>query len=175
MVFLAENEKEALFFIEFIESRNLAVCVQEYIEALDEYTVGVLSSRDGRVISSIALKRNLSSKLSRAMSYGNRVISSGWSQGVIEEFPDICDHAEKIAKGLGSAWALNIQGRVKDGIFVPFEVNARHSGTSYMRALAGINEPVIALDSIFFSNVELSFKIRRGSYMRILTEKVSFY
>ena len=95
--------------------------MQEYIDSTEEFTVGVMSSPEGNILSSIALRRNLNSKLSRSLSYDTRVISSGWSQGRIEPFPFICKQAEQIAFALGSTWALNIQGRVKNERFIPFE------------------------------------------------------
>jgi carbamoyl-phosphate synthase large subunit len=177
LVFLAEDLNEAKFFAAYLSARGFASCVQEYIDSEEEFTVGVMSSPQGLILSSIALKRNLSSKLSRSLSYSNRVISSGWSQGRIEAFPMICDQAEKIALALGSTWALNIQGRVRNNQFIPFEINPRHSGTSFFRALSGVNEILIGLD-YFTSNQEQSSKarvtIKPASYSRILTERVVF-
>lgn len=177
MVFLAEDLKEAQFFVTYLAARGASACVQEYIDSPNEFTVGVLSSPNGKILSSVALQRNLSSKLSRSMSYGTRIISSGWSQGRIEYFPEVCEQAEKIALSLGSTWALNIQGRVRDGLFIPFEINPRHSGTSYFRALSGFNEILIGLENLStqadISNL-LSNKIKPATYYRILTERVLF-
>lgn len=170
MVFLAENAAEAGFFVDYLKLRGFDACVQEYIDSEKEFTVGVLSSRNGKVISSIALMRNLTAKLSRAMSYGNRVISSGWSQGRIDYFPEVCSQAEKMAASVGSSWALNIQGRLRDGVFIPFEINPRHSGTSYMRALAGVNEPLIALMSLRGKVDRPATQLKVGQYLRVLNE-----
>jgi len=171
MVFVAENIDEAVFFVNYIGKRGFNSCVQEYIESEDEFTVGVLSSKGEQILSSIALKRNLESKLSRSMSYGNRVISSGWSQGRIDYYSDVCHQAEQIAKTIGSTWALNVQGRLRNGVLIPFEINPRHSGTSYLRALAGINEPLLALASLSQNNLEKSeIKLKVGQYLRVLNE-----
>jgi carbamoyl-phosphate synthase large subunit len=151
--------------------------VQEYIDSSDEFTVGVMSSPKGEILSSIALRRNLNSKLSRSMAYGNRIISSGWSQGRIEAFPMICRQAEKIALALGSSWALNIQGRVRNDQFIPFEINPRHSGTSYFRALSGVNEIIIGINCLTSAKGYISKRdtqIRSATYTRILTERVVF-
>jgi len=177
MVFLAENLQEAQFFVSYLAARGLEACVQEYIVSTEEFTVGVLSAPDGTVISSIALRRNLNSKLSRSLSYGNRVLSSGWSQGRIEAFPFICKQAEEIASALGSTWALNIQGRVRNSEFIPFEINPRHSGTSYFRALSGVNEIIIGLEYLKSNNIKAiqsRTEIRPATYSRILTERVVF-
>lgn len=172
LVFLAETSRETGMFVEYLAARGFAACVQEYIDSPDEFTVGVLSARNSFILSSIALKRNLESKLSRSTSYGTRVISSGWSQGRIDHYPEICRQAEKIARALGSIWALNIQGRLKEGVFVPFEINPRHSGTSYARAQAGINEPLIALE---FLNKPVSerpaIRLKVGQFHRVLSER----
>ena len=175
LVFLAENLDEAKFFVGYLADRGGSACVQEYIDSPDEFTVGVLSSPKGEVLSSIALQRNLTSKLSRSLAYGSRVISSGWSQGRIEEFPMVCKQAELIAMKLQSTWAINIQGRLRDGVFIPFEINPRHSGTSFFRALSGVNEIVIGLD--YLKNRRLSSEkkpIKSAIYSRILTERVKY-
>jgi carbamoyl-phosphate synthase large subunit len=177
MVFVAENISEARFFVGYLSARGFDACVQEYIESSDEFTVGVMSSPKGEILSSIALRRNLNSKLSRSMAYGNRIISSGWSQGRIEDFTMICNQAEEIALALGSTWALNIQGRVRDDQFIPFEINPRHSGTSYFRALSGVNEIIIGIDYLTSAKGCISKKdiqIRPATYSRILTERVVF-
>ncbi len=133
-----------------------------------------MSSPEGEILSSIALKRNLSNKLSRLLAYGNRIISSGWSQGRIEQYPDVCRQAEKIALALGSTWALNIQGRVKDDVFIPFEINPRYSGTSYFRAMSGVNEILIGLNYLNTGQKNHLGQIRSATYSRILTEQIVF-
>ena len=172
MVFLAENAREARFFVDYISTRGYRACIQEYIDSAREYTVGVLSTRERQVLSTVALQRDLTQKLSRSLAYGDRVISSGWSQGRIDHFPEVCEQAEAIAKALGSTWALNIQGRVLDGQLIPFEVNPRHSGTSYLRALAGVNEPLIALSHLLGVQADSVAALRPGRYHRVFTEHV---
>ena len=177
MVFIAEDLKEAQFFVGYLSARGVASCVQEYIDSPDEFTIGVMSSCDGKILSSVALRRNLNSKLSRSLSYANRVISSGWSQGRIEAFPVICKQAEEIALALGSTWALNIQGRVRNSQLIPFEINPRHSGTSFFRALSGVNEVLIGLNSFSHTQANTlkeSVDIKSATYSRILTERVVF-
>lgn len=170
LVFLAENIDEAAFFTRYLGARGFASCVQEYVVGDDEFTVGVMSSPSKDLLSCIALRRNLSSKLSRMCAYGTRVLSSGWSQGRIEEFPEVCEQSIRIAKAIGSTWAINIQGRLKDGKFIPFEINPRHSGTSYFRALAGVNE--ICLGLHFLNNgTPRSYAIRSGEFSRVLEER----
>ena len=177
MVFLAEDLKETKFFVDYLSARGVDSCVQEYIDSLEEFTVGVMSSPNGKILSSIALRRNLNSKLSRSLTYGNRIISSGWSQGKIEAYPMICRQAEEIALALDSRWALNIQGRVRNNQFIPFEINPRHSGTSFFRALSGINEILIGLNyfsSTKATDLRVSTMIKPATYSRILIERVVY-
>jgi len=172
MVFIAENLDEAAFFVNYIQQRGSAACLQEYIEG-EEFTVGVMSSPTEGVISTVALKRDLSSKLSRMLKYDSRVISSGWSQGDIDTYEEVCKQCERIALSLGSTWALNIQGRMRDGIFYPFEINPRHSGTSYFRAMSGVNEIILGLNSLLgIPNHKVDLK--PAVYYRVL-EQNFFY
>lgn len=172
LVFLAEDAEEAAFFVRYLKRRQCDASLQEYIPATDEFTVGVLSASDGQVLASIALKRSLGPKLCYSLRYGDRVISSGWSQGLIDAFPSVCSQAEQIATALGSTWALNIQGRLAaDGTFYPFEINPRHSGTTYLRALAGFNEPHILLQRYLRNNIVLPGPLQPGYYLRAFREK----
>lgn len=171
LVFLAENSTEAFFFVGYLQHRGYSSLIQEYIHPADEYTVGVLSSRTGEILGSLALKRSLETKLSYSVKYDDRIISSGWSQGTIDDFDEIRQQAEKISRALNSKWALNIQGRVKDGIFYPFEINPRHSGTTYLRALAGFNEPHILLQHCLRGQLPPPIRVKKGYYLRGFLEK----
>ena len=172
LVFLAEDEEEARFFVRYLKKRGFKSSLQEYIDSADEFTVGVLSSPDGEMLGSMALKRFHENKLSYSMRYDSRVISSGWSQGSIDEFPEVREQAELISKVLGSRWALNIQGRLDpQGVFYPFEVNPRHSGTTHLRAMAGFNEPHILLQYCLHKSLPETQPLKKGYYMRSFTEK----
>jgi carbamoyl-phosphate synthase large subunit len=171
LVFIAEDEAEALFFVNYIRRRGYHPFLQEYIESTDEYTVGVLSSPSGEILGSIALRRFLDTKLSYNLRYDNRVISSGWSQGEIDDFEGVRRQAEAIARTLESRWALNIQGRLDhNGVFYPFEINPRHSGTTYLRALAGFNEPDILLQYSLKGCSPPPLSLKKGYYVRSLAE-----
>ena len=171
LVFLAEDETEASFFIQYIRRRGYEPLLQEYIESTDEYTVGVLSSPSGEILGSIALRRFLDAKLSYNLRYGDRIISSGWSQGEIDDFEPVRRQAETIASALKSRWALNIQGRLdKRGVFYPFEINPRHSGTTYLRTLADFNEPDILLKSCLKGHLPPTLPLKKGYYVRGLAE-----
>ena len=170
-VFFATTADEATTYADFIRRSGGIPIAQEYIsEEEGEFTIGVLSLTDGAVAGSIALKRSLDAKLS--ISYRGRggLVSSGYSQGYIDDFPSLREQAERIAKAVGSQGPINIQGRVRDGKLVPFEINPRFSASTYLRALAGFNEVDIMLRFMAFGEMPRQPVIRPGWYLRSLTE-----
>jgi carbamoyl-phosphate synthase large subunit len=148
-VFIAQDEEELIFFCEYILKYGGKPLVQQYIGSPEnEYTVGVLSDRNGNIISTIAIKRYILSGLSNRLkvaSISNRneilAISSGISQGEVVNEKELLDQCRQIAITLRSKGPLNIQCRFVDNKVYPFEINPRFSGTTHIRALAGVNEP----------------------------------
>ncbi|WP_219918552.1 ATP-grasp domain-containing protein [Rhodanobacter sp. PCA2] len=170
-VFFAVSVAEAMIYAEFIRRSDNMPIVQEYIDdAEGEFTIGVLSLSDGRIAGSVALRRALDAKLSVAYRGRGGVVSSGYSQGYIGEFPELCAQAEKIAQGIGSRGPINIQGRVRDGILLPFEINPRFSASVYLRALAGFNEIDTLVRHLCTGQVPTRPVLKTGWYLRSLTE-----
>ncbi len=173
-VFLAADEQEARLYLRYVLENCESALVQEYIP-LDEgeFTIGVLSLPDGQVYTSIALKRLFHAKLSVLMSTKTGLISSGYSQGLIDHFPDLCRQAEEIAKVIGSRGPINVQGRVRNGVLLPFEINPRFSASTYLRALAGVNEIDLFIQFLLYGRLpEERPQIKPGYYLRSLTERV---
>jgi len=170
-VFLANCEEEVKLYSDHLLLNGKKPIVQEYLP-LDEgeFTVGVLSLPDGRIASSIALKRIFNSKLSVSFKSEKGLISSGYSQGYIGDFPVICAKAEEIAKKIGSTGPINVQGRVRNGELIPFEINPRFSASTYLRALAGVNEVEIFLKYLIRGEVVKPEKVKPGYYLRSLSE-----
>lgn len=150
--YIAQDFAELQFFCTYILQDGYKVVVQEYVgNGESEFTVGILHTLDGHFIDSIAVKRNLTSGLSVKLKVKNRtskselsdylVVSSGYSQGIIDRFSAITAECEQIALALGSKGPLNIQCRFHKGKIYTFEINPRLSGTSSLRALVGFNEP----------------------------------
>ena len=147
--FIAQDREELIFFCNYILKYGRKPIVQQYIGSPDnEYTVGVLSDRDGNFISTASIRRHILGGLSNRLkvpSVSNRneilVISSGISQGEVMGGTELLDQCKRIAFTLESKGPLNIQCRFVDNKVYPFEINPRFSGTTYMRALAGVNEP----------------------------------
>jgi carbamoyl-phosphate synthase large subunit len=171
-VFFAVTTDEALIYADYIRRIGSVPIAQEYISDEEgEFTIGVLSLPDSELVGSIALRRVLDAKLSVAYRGRGGVISSGYSQGYIDTFPDLCQQAERIASAIQSRGPINIQGRVRNGILMPFEINPRFSASSYLRALAGFNEIDILLTYLITGELPVSNSIKQGWYLRSLTER----
>jgi len=146
-VFIAQNKKELSFFLDYLFRQGVSPVIQEYIGSPDEeYTVGVLHSLKGKLLGSFALKRVVKGAMSvksAIKDYKNDnvyVISTGISQGEVDDFPEVRKYAEKIANKIKSTGPLNIQCRKEGDKIYVFEINPRFSGTSAIRALCGYNE-----------------------------------
>lgn len=170
-VFFAVSIEEALLYADFIRRNGSIPIAQEYVsDAEGEFTIGVLSLPDGTVAGSIALQRVLDAKLSVAYRGRGGVVSSGYSQGRIAAFPELRAQAERIAALIGSRGPINIQGRVRDGVLMPFEINPRFSASSFLRAKAGFNEIDVFLTHLITGEKPSAPDIRAGLYLRSLTE-----
>lgn len=102
---------------------------------------------------------------------GRFLISSGYSQGLIDAYPEICEQAKRIAIALDSQGPLNIQGRLVKGVFYPFEINPRFSGSTYLRTMAGFPEIEIYLDHLNGKPAPPHPVIKPGYYMRSFAEQ----
>lgn len=170
-VFLAANAGEAAMYVNCILNNGGKALVQEYIpEREGEFTIGVLSLPGGKLFGSIALRRNFHNKLSVKSRTAAGLISSGSSQGLIDHFPALQATAEAMATKAGSEGPFNIQGRVRDGELIPFEINPRFSASTYLRALAGFNEIDIFLQSLLGEQGIPHPVIRPGYYLRSFSE-----
>lgn len=171
-VFYAVTADEAMTYADFIRRSGTTPIAQEYVAADEgEFTIGVLSLQDGEVVGSIALQRALEAKLS--VSYRGRggVVSSGYSQGHIGHYPQLCRQAEDIARVVGSRGPINVQARVRDGALIPFEINPRFSASTYLRAMAGFNEIDMLIQHAVNGQRPQMPPIRTGWYLRSLTEQ----
>ncbi len=173
------GELRALAKLLLLGGRKLVV--QEYVGTPEgEYTVGVLTAMDGRVLNSIALRRFILSALGNRLKTPNRTgredlgptlaISSGISQGEIGAFPEVTKRCEEIAAALGSRGPLNIQVRFVQGKVYVFEINPRFSGTTCMRAMVGYNEPDVLMREHLGETVSARFAYRSGVILRGLQE-----
>lgn len=138
--------------------QHTAPCVQPYVGDADhEYTVGVLTDRDGRLIDSIVMHRKLLglSLLTTARVDERRcALSSGYSQGYIVRSPKIQAFCERLATQLDSRGPLNVQLRIdpRTDMTYVFEIHPRFSGTTPIRADVGFNEVDILLRNVLFGH-----------------------
>jgi len=170
-VFLATNLEECILYTQLLIKNQREAIVQEYIGLEEgEFTIGVLSDTNGDIIGSIAMQRTFNSKLSVAYRGAKGLISSGYSQVLIADFQEIRTQAEHIARISGSRGPFNIQGRVKDGVLIPFEINPRFSASTHLRNLAGFNEIHFFLRHIIFGDKHFGWSLREGYYLRSFDE-----
>jgi hypothetical protein len=101
-----------------------------------------LTSFEGELLGSIAIKRRIQERLSTLYKLKNYqkdprplYISSGISQGIVDDFNDIREISEKIALKLNSRGPINIQCRKSENKKNVFEINPRFSGTESLTAL----------------------------------------
>lgn len=176
-VFLAETIDEAKFFIKYLISRGHEIIIQEYVGNGDkEFTVGVIRLQNGKIKTSIAMKRDLRKAISckedlKSKKSNKRFqISTGISQGWFDEFKNIRKQCEEISDILDAEGPLNIQCRkTKNGI-IPFEINPRFSGTTYLRSMVGFNEPSILMDYYLYKKIPQQKKIPKKYIFRNLVE-----
>ena len=157
------NEKDLEYLQAEYEKEKINIIYQEAIgSGDDEFTVGVLNDKNGKLIDSIVIHRKLiglSLKEKKVINGVSYAISTGYSQGFIVKNRFVSSYCEKVAKLLGNIGPLNLQVRViKDKVII-FEVHPRFSGSSPIRASAGFNEP-----DILFRNFVLDEDFGRLNY-----------
>jgi carbamoyl-phosphate synthase large subunit len=177
-VFLALDFNEAKFFATYLKKYGMEPLIQDYVgDENEEYTIGVLYADNGKLLTSIAMKRMLGSGLSTRQTIVNPkdgkkyVISSGISQGLIDDFKEIRASAEKIVKTLGANGPVNIQCRKVNSQIIPFEINPRFSGTTGPRSLVGYNEPDIFCRYRLYGEIPEKTSYDFGYVIRELAEK----
>jgi carbamoyl-phosphate synthase large subunit len=181
LAFIAQDHEELSFFARYILKAGGRPMAQEYLATPDdEYSVGVLTTLAGELVGSLAVRRYILSGLSNKMKIQGRTsgytghtlaLSSGISQGVIEDYPEVRGECERLAKILGSKGPLNVQLRVVDGKVYTFEINPRFSGTTAFRALAGYNEPDIMIRHHLLGEMVGPVSYTYGVVMRGLVER----
>lgn len=129
--------------------------VQEYIEG-DEYTCGSISL-DGTCVGVILMRRVLRD--------GDTYKAFAVKDAKLES------QVRAIIESLKPFGACNVQLRVRAGVPYVFEINARCSGTTAARALAGFNEPRMIADYLLDHRSPV-FEIRELSILRYWNELV---
>jgi carbamoyl-phosphate synthase large subunit len=154
-VFLVRNKKEWGAVTAAIKENSGNFVAQEYIEG-DEYTCGSVNL-DNSCKGVIVMRRTLrDGDTYKCFTEKNSII-----EGTVRRLLDA-------VKPFG---ACNVQLRVKDGKPYIFEINARCSGTTAARALAGFNEPKMIADYLIKGKEPL-FDIKEISILRYWKELV---
>lgn len=130
--------------------------IQEYIDSVNEYTVGIFNWQ--AVVNIIAFRRELKN------GYSNKV------ELVHDE--KICMIAQQLTNKISFEGYLNIQLKEKNGIYYIFEINPRISGTVRFRDMLGFHDLLWWLDIIDGKKV-LKYKCKylTAIGMRELNEK----
>ncbi|MEO6306056.1 MAG: ATP-grasp domain-containing protein [Bacteroidia bacterium] len=123
----------------------------------EEFTCGVIFLND-EIKQTIVLRRTLKE--------GNTFLSY-----FKNDFPDIItEYVKNVAVHLQPFGACNFQLRLDEkGIPKIFEINSRHSGTTYIRSLFGFMEIEYIINQILF-NKELKFQMKEGTVVRFVDE-----
>lgn len=169
-VFFANDRADLQMYIEIFNKNQRKAIIQDYIP-LDEgeFSAGILKGKDGEVLSLIIYQRIFHNKLSIHYKQNEHIISSPYGQGFFDEYPLVKQAILAIAQKIQGFGPFNIQGRLKGGVFYPFEINPRFSGSVYMRCLAGVNEPDLLIQHL--QNKKFSMPIyRKGLCLRSLQE-----
>ncbi len=130
--------------------------VQEFIEG-EEYTCGTVTLDDG-CIGAIIMKRELRN--------GDTV------KAFVVRNEELTTFLKNVINALRPFGACNIQLRIRENIPYIFELNARCSGTTGCRALAGFNEPKMICDYIFNDIRNPEYTIKEMTILRYLKELV---
>ena len=117
-----------------------------------EYTCSVFKSKDGSIIGPFTARRTVRGGTSWLIE--------------IDRYTKIYDTLVEIGKTLDFIGSLNIQLMLTHEGAIPFELNARFSGTTAVRTHFGFNEPEMALKSFFYDEVLKSPEITKGIAMR---------
>lgn len=131
--------------------------VQEYLQPQEEeYTTAVYRQSDGKLIKPIVMKRQL--------------LAGNTYRAWVSDNPAVAEQAEAVVRALGASGPCNVQLRLTSCGAVPFEINARFSGTCGMRAHFGYNEVEMALRDLVLQETIPEPSIQPGSALRFWDE-----
>lgn len=150
---LVRTRDELAIALERPDAANLVA--QEHVDG-DEYTCGTVNFH-GRCHGVIVMRRVLRD--------GDTYKAFVVRDARIEET------VRAAAEALRPHGACNFQLRLRDGRAVIFEINARCSGTTYCRTLAGFNEPLAIADFLLHGRVP-ELNVRPLSVLRYWKEFV---
>ncbi len=152
-VYVAHSSKAVGIYRQLVDPDNYIV--QEYIGG-DEYTCGSVTLGD-KCAGVIVMRR---------------ILRDGDTyKAFVERNPRLESFVHEIVETLKPFGACNIQLRLRNGEPFVFEINARCSGTTAARALAGFNEPGMIADYLS-KHIAPVYSIREISILRYWKELV---
>lgn len=123
-----------------------------------EYTCSVFKTTDGRMIGPFTARRT---------------VRAGTSWHIeVADFDVLHAPLLAIAGAIDYIGSLNVQLMLTKQGAIPFELNARFSGTTAVRAHFGFNEPAMALRSFFYKEEVSGPLVRAGIAMRYHEEVI---
>jgi carbamoyl-phosphate synthase large subunit len=156
-VHLVDNKNDLIHLYPTVPNPMLQQVIQTPKEYLDcEYTCSIFKTKNGAILGPFTARRTL----------------KGGSSWIVEvdNYEKLYPLLLKIGESLPTLGTLNIQLMVSDKGPIPFEFNARFSGTTAIRANFGFNEPEMVLRSFFLNEKISQPQIRKGVVLRYLEE-----
>ena len=151
--YVVRSTRDLSIYRQLVDPDNCIV--QEYIEG-DEYTCGSVTLND-KCAGVIVMRR---------------ILRDGDTyKAFVERNPSVESAVRSIADALKPFGACNVQLRVRNGEPFVFEINARCSGTTAARALAGFNEPAM-IAGYLLDGIAPAYDIREVSILRYWQELV---
>jgi len=126
------------------EHSGTSLIIQEYIEG-EEYTCGTVSF-DGDIKGVICMTRELR--------------AGDTYKAQVDQNPEVLAFVTALIKKVKPFGPCNVQLRLRGGIPYVLEINARCSGTTAARTLAGFNEPKMILDHL--EGKEVTHSVENG-------------
>lgn len=153
-VYKVKDKNHLLSILDKVDSPVIQECVGSDV---DEFTCGTIYLND-------ELKKII--VLRRSLKEGNTFISH-----YRNDFPEIITtYLKEVSECLKPFGACNFQLRLdENGQPKIFEINSRHSGTTYIRSLFGYKEIEYIINLLLFNN-EIEFELREGTVVRYYDE-----
>jgi carbamoyl-phosphate synthase large subunit len=156
-IHVISKEHDLLYFFDSIPKPMLQKLIDlPRNELWKEYTCSIFRCRDGSLVGPFTARRTLRS--------GNSWVVE------VDNFERLYPLVKAIGKTIPSMGSLNIQLMLTSNGPIPFELNARFSGTTAVRAYFGFNEPEMVLRDYYFKEDIPRVLIRKGLALRYLEE-----
>lgn len=133
------------------------IILQQYLpDDCGEFTTGICTGTNGRVLSGITLKRYLQEGMTMSAD--------------ADDFTEITDYCKEVARVLKPYGPCNFQLRLLNGNPYIFEINPRFSSSTGMRCLLGVNEAEILIRAEVLGEAICQNKILKCSVIRQYTD-----